>query len=272
LKLEIYKALWGMTGSFDEQLDRIKEARYDGIEAVLPDAFGLTPVDLRRAVDTRGLKYIGLLFADGRDNLESGVVQALESGATQLTVHSGRDNWTFDEGCAYFEMALDVEAKYGVRMCHETHRGRILFNPWTTAAYLKRFPTLKLVADFSHFTCVCERLLEVDDVDMQAAYAQTFHLHGRVGYEQGPQVPDPRAPEAAGFVERFDAYWEKIREAHVARGEQVLTFDPEFGPPTYLHTLPYTQQPVADLWDICLWMAERTRAKWASAMAEAPAP
>ena len=71
-----------------------------------------------------------------------------------------------------------------------------------------------------------------------------------------------QAPEFAGFVERFDAYWEKIREAHVSRGEAVLTFDPEFGPPTYLHTLPYTQQPVADLWDICLWMAERTRQKW----------
>ena len=262
LKLEIYKALWGMAGTLDEQLDRIKGAGYDGIEAVLPDAFGLTAPAFRKAVEARGLKYIAILFADSRDNLESGVAMAVESGAGQLTVHSGRDNWTVDQGSAYFEMALGIEEKYGLRMCHETHRGRILFTPWTTAEYLRRFPSLKLVADLSHFTCVCERLLEVDDVDLTPTYARTFHLHARVGYDQGPQVPDPRAPEFAGFVDRFDAYWEKIRDAHVARGEEVFTVDPEFGPPGYMHTLPYTQQPVADLWDICLWMADRLRSRW----------
>jgi hypothetical protein len=39
----------------------------------------------------------------------------------------------------------------------------------------------------------------------------------------------------------------------------VLTFTPEYGPPTYLHTLPHTQMPVADLWQVCLWAAARAR-------------
>src|SRR3569833_3144889 len=230
-----------MTGSFDEQLDRIASAGYDGIESTLPDSFGQSTSSFRQAVEARGLKYIALLFADSRENLEVGVIQAVETGATQLTDHSGRDRWYFAEGAAYFEVALGLEEKYDVTMCHETHRGRILFNPWITAEYLSLFPTLKLVADISHFTCVCERLLDVDDVDFQAAYKQTHHLHARVGYDQGPQVPDPRAPEFAVFVERFDAYWEKVRQAHVDRGAGVFTVDPEFGPPGYMHTVPYTQ-------------------------------
>lgn len=258
MKLEIYKALWGMSGRIEDQLDMIAEARYDGIEAVLPES----PATFRRAIEARGLKYIALLFAEDADQLELGVGGAIDCGATQLTVHSGRDEMTFDEGAAYFEVALRIEEKYGVRMCHETHRGRILFTPWTTAAYLRKFPELKLVADFSHFTCVCERLLPVDHPDLTLAYQHIHHVHGRVGYDQGPQAPDPRAPEFAGFLERFERYWDAMREAHLARGAEVLTFDPEFGPPGYMHTLPYTRQPVADLWDICLWMAERTRDRW----------
>jgi hypothetical protein len=249
-----------MTGSLTEQLDRIKEAGYDGIESPLPESISA----FKNEVNSRGLKYVGMLFAHDAESLEGGVAQAIDCGVTQLTVHSGRDNMSFDEGSAYFEAALKIEEKYGLRMCHETHRGRILFNPWTTAAYLRRFPELKIVADFSHFTCVCERLLNVDDPDLKFAYGQTYHLHTRVGYDQGPQVPDPRAPEFAWFVERFDAYWDAIRDAHIARGEQVITVDPEFGPPGYMHTLPYTQQPVADLWDICQWMTDRIRKRWSN--------
>jgi hypothetical protein len=31
---------------------------------------------------------------------------------------------------------------------------------------------------------------------------------------------------------------------------------PEFGPDGYLHTLPFTHQPVADLWEINSWMGK----------------
>jgi hypothetical protein len=34
---------------------------------------------------------------------------------------------------------------------------------------------------------------------------------------------------------------------------------PEFGPDGYLHTLPYTKAPVADLDNINRWMAYRQR-------------
>jgi hypothetical protein len=37
----------------------------------------------------------------------------------------------------------------------------------------------------------------------------------------------------------------------------VTCLAPEFGPAPYLPLLPYTQAPVADLADICDWMARR---------------
>jgi len=33
-------------------------------------------------------------------------------------------------------------------------------------------------------------------------------------------------------------------------------------PQSHMPCLPYTRQPVADLWDICLWTAERIRKGW----------
>jgi hypothetical protein len=34
---------------------------------------------------------------------------------------------------------------------------------------------------------------------------------------------------------------------------------PEFGPDGYLHCLPFTNAPVADLWQINRWVGERQR-------------
>ena len=259
MKLQVYKALWGMEGSLDEQLDRIAEAGYDGIEAPLPEN------DLpgfQRKLESRGLGYIGMLFCGDVAALDQGVARAGEIDVQFLNVHSGADHLPFDLGCEYFEGALLAEGRSGVRILHETHRGRILFNPWTTAAYLRNFPELKIAADFSHWTCVCERLLDELDPNMKTAYEHAYHIHGRVGHEQGPQVSDPRAPEFAHAADRFDAYWDRIRDAHEARGEDIIYFTPEYGPPGYMPTLPYSQEPVSDLWDICLYSANRIRERW----------
>ena len=43
----------------------------------------------------------------------------------------------------------------------------------------------------------------------------------------------------------------------------VSTLTPEFGPAPYLHLLPHTQTPVADLADICDWMARRQAGRFA---------
>jgi hypothetical protein len=39
-------------------------------------------------------------------------------------------------------------------------------------------------------------------------------------------------------------------------GSSVLTITPEFGPPNYMHTLPYSNAPVADVWEVNVYMKE----------------
>jgi hypothetical protein len=78
----------------------------------------------------------------------------------------------------------------------------------------REFPDLKLTADLSHFCVVAERVFAADDADWAAVMEQvashTIHIHARVGYAQGPQVSDPRAPEFAATLERHEAWWDQI--------------------------------------------------------------
>jgi len=95
------------------------------------------------------------------------------------------------------------------------------------------------------------------------AAAQSIHIHCRVGYENGPQVPDPSAPEWASHLEKFEEWWKMIIAEHEKRGEEELTLTPEYGPPSYMQVVPFENTPVADLWDICFWSAEKLRKMFA---------
>ncbi len=267
MKLEIYKALWGMTGPLDDQLTRIKAAGYDGIETGVPKSEDLP--GFLKSLEKHQLKFIGMLFTAGKTaaehikSFDELLSRAVDSNPVKLTVHSARDSFSFDDQCRFYDAALKTEARYNVSIGHETHRGRAMFTPWAAAALLEKFPTLKLCADFSHWCCVCESLLHDNEESVQLALSHTVHIHARVGYEEGPQVTDPAAPESKYALDRHLLWWDAILAHQKSTGAALATLTPEFGPPGYLHTLPYTQQPVADLWQICLWMKDLLKKRYA---------
>ena len=66
----------------------------------------------------------------------------------------------------YFEQCLAFETANNFTVCHETHRGRFLFSPWTTHRFFKDPANadlrkgIKLCADLSHWVNVCETGVE----------------------------------------------------------------------------------------------------------------
>ncbi|MEY3897863.1 MAG: hypothetical protein RLZZ214_3384, partial [Verrucomicrobiota bacterium] len=120
----------------------------------------------------------------------------------------------------------------------------------------------KLTCDFSHWVCVAERLLEDCNEIIQLAADHCHHLHARVGHEEGPQVSDPRAPEWSRHLAAHEAWWDTIWTSQKRRGLATTGLVPEFGPAPYQQLLPYTQAPVADLADICDWVARRETARF----------
>jgi hypothetical protein len=171
-----------------------------------------------------------------------------------------------EEHLRFFEHALKVERAAGLSISHETHRKYSFYFPPVAGAILRHFPELKLTADFAHWVVVCETMLDEHAEDVALACERAHLIHGRVGYPEGPQVPDPRAPEYAPYVAQHEAWWDAILKHQLTRGVSQTIFTSEYGPPPYLHLMPYTQQPVADMWELGLDASERFRAQYATAL------
>ena len=209
-------------------------------------------------------------LADHLESFKRQVHEALALPVRPLLInsHSGCDSWPTETSRAFFQAALAFEIESGIMICHETHRGRILYNPWVTRDMCIAFPSLKLTADLSHFCVVAERVFAPDDEVwsgvMREVTRATRHIHARVGYAEGPQVPDPRAPEYAEALERHETWWDAILEAQAAAGVAVVTCEPEHGTDGYQHRLPFSNIETADIWEINSWLRQRQAVRMAT--------
>jgi hypothetical protein len=271
MQLRLYKTLWGHQGSLQAAAEHAVAHGYDGLEGSA-DRPPEQLESLAQALQQYRLDYIQEVVTGGNyvPRRHATVAEHLADVKRQLvlgkalnprfaTLIGGCDAWPPEQSARFFNEALELGARHGVTLSFETHRSRSLFNPWTTLALLQRIPHLRLTCDFSHWAVVMERLPD-DDLDMVAEVAKhAHHIHARVGYAQGPQVPHPAAPEYAPALASHQRCWEIIWAAQVLRGYVLSTMTPEFGPDGYMHTLPFSNAPVADLCEINNWMNSTER-------------
>jgi sugar phosphate isomerase/epimerase len=271
MKLKIYKTLWGFDGDYSKAIEQACDAGFDGIEGPAPEAIQVRQ-SLKHKLNDHRLDYIAEVttagsyvpdrhasLQDHTDTFKRKLDACVELKPRFVTCLGGCDAWPESENQAFFNKAMDIAAEYGVDVSFETHRGRAFFNPWVTQRLVKQLPGIKLTCDFSHWCVVCERLVdsELDIITELAGHAH--HIHARVGYDQGPQVPHPGAPEYRAALHAHQRWWEIIWNAQLAAGYQTSTMTPEFGPDGYMQQLPFTRQPVGDLWQINQWMAAEER-------------
>ncbi len=244
------------------RLQTYKEAGYDGIECA---NIGMDPEPFADACDELGLEYIAMMFCATEEDFRRQLVQVQRTRPVLVNCHPGRDHYDFERGCAFFRSVMSMAADSGLEVVYETHRTRCLYAPWTTARYLEAIPELRICADLSHFTTVAENPLSdgLYRSFMDIAIARTDHIHARVGHLHGPQVSDPRIGEGLRWTEHFEAWWDAIIEARLAEGREIMTVNPELGPPAYQPTHPVTGEPLSDIWECCQFIVERFRERWA---------
>ncbi|MEP7127668.1 MAG: hypothetical protein ABI729_02320 [Chitinophagales bacterium] len=167
-----------------------------------------------------------------------------------INAHTGKDYYSFDDNCRIIEACMNISAKSGISILHETHRGRFSFHATTLIPYLERFPELKLVGDLSHFCVVSESLLQDQETYLQKIFPHISHLHARVGHEQSPQVNDPFAKEWESHLKIFLDWWNEIILCNHQQAKEIFTVCPEFGPAPYMPAISSTQNPIAYQWNI----------------------
>ncbi len=122
---------------------------------------------------------------------------------------------------------------FGLPVLHETHRGRALYNLPDTLRYLELLPKLELTADLSHFMCVHESELRDRKDMLDGVIARTRHIHARVGFAEGPQVPHPLAHEWSGLLEHYLDLWKRMAAVITESGFPAITITPEAAPRLY---------------------------------------
>lgn len=268
MELQLFKTLWGHSGSLSKAAFQAVEAGFVGLEgnADIPQT---NRDELQSVLQTWGLNYIQEIVTAGGyvprrqasiqehiADVERQLQLGLSLSPQWISVIGGCDAWSQEQSVRFFGEVQELSARMNIACSFETHRSRSLFNPWTTLEILHRLPELNLTCDFSHWVVVMERQLD-DDWDVVWEVARhARHIHARVGYDQGPQVPHPAAPEYAGALASHQRCWEAIWSIQRDNGNSLTTMTPEFGPDGYLHTTPFTQAPVADLWEINAWMGK----------------
>lgn len=257
---------WGFKGNLDEFCSAAKKDGYDGIEMWVP----ATEKEMNTLVDAAGKSGLVLgLLAGGSDvnpmehkkQFFAAIERAISLKPVYINCHSGKDFFDFEHNLEMLSHTIQRSNASGVPIYHETHRGRALFAAHVTKRFIDALDGLKLTLDISHWCNVHEGLLGDQQINVAAALKRTEHIHARVGHAEGPQVNDPRAPEWKNEVNAHLGWWDKVVERKRAEGK-TITILTEFGPPNYLQTLPFTGQPVADLWAINKYMMETLRKRF----------
>mmetsp|Transcript_9928 Transcript_9928/g.22569 ORF Transcript_9928/g.22569 Transcript_9928/m.22569 type:complete len:306 (-) Transcript_9928:192-1109(-) len=292
-QLRLVKTLWGVDEAedpdkWDDLFSRIKREGFDGVESnrFIWNLDKTKWVELLRKHElifvaqvhtssriTDGREYEYRTSCEVADHIASFATltaEAAELGAKFINVHSGHDLWcSGPKAIEYLTAVLEIGSKLPCPVVHETHRRRVMWNPYS-AGELLAHPALKgklrINADLSHWVCACEHVFE-DDTELDkwwppllAAVAEHCDfIHARVGHPNGPQVAHPDDPHHATELAAHMKWWKTIWRAQLARGMKEVWCEPEFGPAPYMTTLPWTGVPVANLWAVNNRMAELCR-------------
>ena len=224
MQLRLFKTLWGHHGSFADAIAQAQAAGFNGIEGPAPTENGLAD-SYRQQLSDAGFDYIAEICTAGSyvPERDASLQEHLDSFALKLeyslalsplfvTCLGGCDAWPEAKSTEFFGRAMERAKDSGIEVSFETHRSRSLFTPWVTERILRELKDMQITCDFSHWCVVCERLMDTEMPTIEVIAPRARHIHARVGYDQGPQVPHPAAPEyeAALRSHQYQYCWERL--------------------------------------------------------------
>ncbi len=272
MKIHFLCPSWGNELPFDKFAQKVKAAGYDGVEMSLPIDDSAQKVQILDSISGADLLFVGQHwetvtvdfdrhkseYLDRLHNLSDGKPLLIDS-------QTGKDFFSFEQNMTLVKLASAFTAETGVPVVHETHRGKFSFAAHVTERFLLANPELRIGADFSHWCNVAESMLDDQEAALSLAISRADHIHARVGFPEGPQIPDPRASEWADVLAKHLGWWDRIVIRARTEGRNCLCITPEFGPYPYMTILPGSKQPIANQWDINVFMMTLLRSRYVGA-------
>ena len=234
MKVKFICPTWGMDiTNVSSVISQIKEAGYDGVEIGFLLKENQKQKEILQAASEENLIVIAQhydtekeIFNEYLDSYSEHLYFLASLNPYFINAQTGKDYFSFDENCLILEKAFAIEKETGVKIIHETHRGKFSYSIDALEKYLNQFRQLRITADFSHYCVVSESFLQSDRQQewISDAIKRTDHIHARVGYTQGPQVNDPRAEEWKEALNYHLQWWDAIIEQN--KHKDIFTITP----------------------------------------------
>lgn len=269
MKIKFFCPLWGSADlPMEHFCEKVKSEGYDGVEMGLPlekskkDAIVKMLGDFKLELIGQHYETLEPDFEKHKKQFANQLNNLVDSPALFINSQTGKDYYSFDQNKALIEIANRISDTTKMKILHETHRGKFSFAAHITKHFLEQLPDLRITLDISHWCNVAETFLEDQLEAVDLAISRTDHLHSRVGYQEGPQIPDPRAPEWQFAIEIHAQWWDKVIALKRKIGTSQFTITSEFGAPPYLVLMPFTRQPITSQWEINVHMMKLLKMRY----------
>lgn len=261
MEIKFFCPQWGSNHlDFNEFVTNVTNAGYYGIEMSLP--LNQNEKDsMLHSIRRQGLLFIAQHwetstpdFEEHKKEYRTRLVNLATAAPLFINSQTGKDFFSFEQNSELIQIASEVSQQHGVKIIHEIHRGKFSFAAHITADYLNRLPDLRIGFDISHWCNVAESYLHDQQAAIDLAISRADHIHARVGFPEGPQITDPRDTNWKEAVDYHIGWWKRIVEIRRKEGMPVFTITSEFGPFPYMIIMPFTRQPIANQWEINVYM------------------
>lgn len=269
MKLFFFCPRWGSEHiAWETFIRQVKQAGYDGVECSPPNDDTELALMLQ-LLKANNLEYIAQHWeTDEQDfeihktSFEKRLSRAAAAKPLFINSQTGKDHFSFEQNEKLLMLAKLIAEKTGIKIIHETHRGKFSFAAHITKNYLQQIRFLQLCLDVSHWCATAQTYLHDQHEALQIAIERTAHIHARIGHTQGPQVTDPRDPLWKEAVDFHLDCWDKIINLKKESGVPVMTITPEFGAPPYLTLLPFTNKPVCNQWEVNIYIMQLLKERY----------
>lgn len=239
---------------FQETVAAIRRAGFDGIQfAERPTAQQLR--DCRDAA----LKTAGSARVNAPAEAGGIAQQFLADGCECGTLHVGWGLEDDHQAARLIESVLAASARARMPLYVETHRATIFQDMWRTVGFVRRFPELKVNADFSHWYTGQEMVyggFETKLAFIQPVLDRVGFVHGRIGNPGCMQVAvDPHPTDEPVYVKHFRQLWTACFASFRRRAQpgEAIYFAPELLAPAIYYARTFldghgTSREESDRW------------------------
>jgi len=270
-KLLVYQSLWamerrrpdGLEWSFDEKLEMIRDAGFDGAGVRFFDrAYAREVTTFLRA---HGMSWQAQCYPKTVDDLKPIIEHVQEFGADHINLQPDVRPYRLEECIPYLEGWWRLASDAGIALHIETHRDRMTTDLIFTLHLLDRLPDLRLTGDLSHYLLGREFAWPVSEENhalMRRIIDNCWGFHGRVASREQIQL-QISFPTHKDWVALFMGWWEYGFRSWRRRAPQdaTMTFLCELGPPEYAMTDAQGYE-LSDRWIEAQTMKDMVRDLW----------